>query len=179
MSKNKFQNNKKTTPTQTLIFIALLTALSVVISCFLTYRVANVMKFSPVFIISAIAGYKYGIGGAILISVLTDVIQYFMFPSNGFSIGIFVSNVVFGLIFGLCFYKKFNFSRILTASILSQSICTVLIPTYFWVYVDRWYPSIDVIIYPRIIQGCIMIVVITITLYLLFVKTDLIKKIKI
>lgn len=165
--------------TQRMILLAMLTSLSVVCSYFLTYRVANVMKFSPVFIIVALAGYKFGVFGAILISVLSDFIQYMMFPSNGFSIAIFVSNVVFGLIFGLFFYKKFSLTRIIIASILSQTICTVLISSYLWVYVDKWYPSVESIIYPRIIQGSIMIVVIILTLYLLFVKTDLIKKLKI
>ncbi len=179
MSENKNQTKRKTSPTQALIIIAVLTALSVVTSYLLTFRVGNVMKFSPVFIITALAGYKFGVGGAVIISVLSDAIQYMIFPSNGFSVGIFVSNVVLGLIFGLCFYKKFSFSRIVIAATTSQIICTVLIPTYFWVYIEKWYPSIDVIIYPRITQGAVMFVLIIVSLYFLFVKTDLIKKLKI
>ena len=178
MSKSVKQKNSQANPIRTVIIIAVLTALSVVVSYFLTFRVGNVMKLSPVFIITALAGYKFGIWGAVTISVFADMIQYMLFPSNGFSVGIFLSNVVLGLIFGLCFYKKFSFVKILIAATSSQILCTILIPTYFWVYVEKWYPTIDVIIYPRILQGVIMFVVMIVSLYLLFIKTDLIKKIK-
>ena len=167
-------NFKKTTVITT---IAILTTLSIVFSLFFTFRVGNFLKFSRVFIVIALAAKKFGVVGATLVAILSDFIQYLIFPSNGFSFGIFISNVLLGLFFGLCFYKEINFNRVLTASILSQTICTVLVPTYFWVYVEKWYPTVSSIIYWRILQAVIMFFVMIILFYFLFIKSDFLKKI--
>ena len=128
------------------------------------------------FIVIALAANKYGIIGATLVSILTDFIQYLMFPANSFSIGVFISNVLLGIIFGFFLYKKVSLNRILTSAFLSQSICTVGVTTLSWVYIEKWYPTISSIVYWRILQGCIMFVVITLLLYILFIKTNVLKK---
>jgi len=163
--------------TKVVTTIAILTALSVVFSLFFTFRVGNMLKFSPVFIVIALAAKNYGVIGATLVAVLSDFIQYLMFPSNGFSIGIFVSNVLLGIIFGLCFYGEISFKKILCAATLSQTVCTVLIPSVFWVYIEKWYPTISSIIYWRLLQAVIMFFIMIILFYIIFIKSNFLKKI--
>lgn len=164
---------------ETITTIAMLTALSIVCSMFLTIRGGTFMKFSPVFIVTALAARRYGVFGASIVAFLSDVIQYFMFPAFNFSIGICLSGVVSGVIFGLFFYKKINLTRIVIASALSQVLCTVGITTFTMVYIERWYPTLESIVYWRILQAAIMFVASVIFLYLLFVKIDIAKLTKI
>ena len=133
------------------------------------------MKFSPVFIVIALAARRYGVIGACIVASITDIIQFLMFPANGFSFGIFFANLLSGLIFGLLFYKKINLTRITLASALSQMICTVGITTFTMVYIEKWYPTLESIIYFRLLQALIMFVVNIIFLYLLFIKIDIAK----
>ena len=163
--------------TKVITTIAILTALSVVFSLFFTFRVGNILKFSPVFIVIALAAKSYGVFGATLVAVLSDLIQYMMFPANGFSIGIFASNVLLGVIFGFCFKGQINFKKILCAATLSQTVCTVLIPCVFWVYIEKWYPTISSIIYWRLLQAIIMFVLMIALFYVLFIKSNFLKKI--
>ena len=166
-----FKNTKVVTT------IAILTALSVIFSLVFTFRVGNMLKFSPVFIIIAIAAKSYGVIGATLVAILSDFIQYLMFPANGFSFGIFISNVLLGIIFGLCFTGEISFKKILCATTLSQTICTVLIPSVFWVYIEKWYPTISSIVYWRLLQAVIMFIIMIIVFYLIFIKSNFLKKI--
>lgn len=176
MNVKKNFRRSTTVAAKTVTTIAILTALSVVFSLLFTFRVGTFLKFSPVFIVIALAANKYGVIGATLVAVLSDFIQYLMFPANGFSFGILASNLLLGVIFGICLYKKTSITRILLAAGLSQIICTVGITTLSWVYVEKWYPTISSIVYWRILQGSIMFVVITLLLYILFIKTNVLKK---
>ena len=162
--------------TKVLTTIAILTALSVVFSLFFTFRVGTFLKFSPVFIAVALAAKAYGVTGGVLVAVMSDFIQYLMFPSNGFSVGIFISNVLLGLVFGIFLHNDINFKKILSATLISQTVCTVLIPTLFWVYIEKWYPTIESIIYWRILQALIMFVLMIIVFYLIFIKSSFLKK---
>lgn len=165
--------------TETVTTIAVLTALSIVCSMFLTIRGGTFMKFSPVFIVIALAARRYGVFGAAIVAFLSDLIQYLMFPAFNFSIGICLSGVVSGVIFGLFFYEKINLTRIIIASALSQIICTVGITTFTMVYIERWYPTLESIVYWRILQAAIMFVASVVFLYLLFIKIDIAKLTKV
>ena len=61
---------------ETITTIAMLTALSIVCSMFLTIRGGTFMKFSPVFIVTALAARRYGVFGASIVAFLSDEIQY-------------------------------------------------------------------------------------------------------
>lgn len=163
--------------TQAVTTIAILTALSIVTSVFLTFRVGTYLKFSPAFIVIALAARAYGIYGAVIVAFLTDYIQYHIFPANGFSFGICLSNVLTGLIFGLFLYKKADLKRIIGATLSSQIICSLFITTITMVYIEKWMPLFPMA-YARLLQVAIMSVASIIILYILFVKMDLPKKIK-
>lgn len=174
-----YSNTRKhtITATRTVTTIAILTALSIVCSLFLTFRAGTFLKFSPAFIVIALAARAYGIYGGVLVAFFTDFIQYLMFPANGFSFGICLSNVLTGLIFGLFLYKKVDLKRIVGATLISQIVCSLFITTITMVYIERWFPLFP-LAYWRLGQVVIMSVASIIVLYLLFIKLDLPKKIK-
>ena len=174
-----FSVNKKRVAiaTQTVTTIAILTALSIVSSMFLTLRVGSFLKFSPTFLVVALAAQAYGIYGAIIVAFLTDYIQYFMFPANGFSFGICLSNVLTGLIFGLLLYKKADLKRIIGAVLSSQIICSLFITTITMVYIEKWMPLFP-LVYMRLVQVIIMSIISIIVLYFLLVKINFSNKIK-
>lgn len=165
--------------TEAVTTIAILSALAVVSSMFLTFRGGDMMKFSPVFVVVALAARRYGVFGACAVAFISDLIQFMMYPSNGFSVGICLSGVISGLIFGLFFYKKINLLRIVIASVLSQVICTIGITTFTMVYIEKWYDSLVPIIYWRSLQALIMFILSIVFLYILFVKMDIAKLTKI
>lgn len=161
--------------TRRISIISVLTALSVISSLFLTWRGGEFTKFSPTFIIIVLAARCYGVYGAALVSILTDIIQFAMFPANGFSLGICISSVLSGVIYGLFLYKKINLKRIVISSLLAQILCSLLISTYFMVYIEKWYTSLFPLLYMRLIQVVIMSIASIAFIYILFVKIDITK----
>mgnify|MGYP005755998147 CR=1 FL=1 len=178
ISSNTIQKKKIAIATETVTTIAILTALSIICSMFLTIRGGTMMKFSPTFVIVALAARRYGPLGAGLVAFLSDLIQFFMFPSLGFSVGICLSGVLSGLLFGFIFYKKINMPRILLATVSTQVLCSLGITTLTMVYIERWFP-LTPLLYFRLLQTAIMIPVTIIVLYLLFVKIDIAKLTKV
>lgn len=165
--------------TETVTTLAVLTALAIICSTFLTFRFGvNFIKLSPTFIVIALAARRYGVFGAATVAFMSDLIQYLFQPTNGFSIGICLSGVLTGVILGLFFYKKINLTRIVIAIVTSQLVCSVGITTFTMVYIERWYPLVP-LIYSRLAQAGVMTVISIITLYYLFVKIDLAKLTKI
>lgn len=164
--------------TKRLSVISILTALSVVCSLFLTWRGGEFTKFSPTFIIIVLAARCYGVYGAAMVSLLSDIIQFAMFPANGFSLGICISSVLSGVIYGIFLYKKINLSRIVISTLLSQILCSLFISTYTMVYIEKWYSSLFPLVYFRLLQVVVMSIASIVLLYLLFVKADLTKILK-
>lgn len=164
--------------TRRVSIISVLTALSVISSLFLTWRGGEFTKFSPTFIIIVLAARSYGVYGAALVSLLTDIIQFAIFPANGFSLGICISGVLSGVIYGLFLYKKINLKRIVISSLLAQILCSLLISTYCMVYIEKWYTSLFPLLYMRLIQVVIMSIASIVFIYILFVKIDITKILK-
>lgn len=164
---------------ETIVTIAILIALSVVCSMALTVRVGTALKFSPVFVVSALAARRYGPLVAGLVALMADIIQFFMFPTGlPFSFGICLSGVLSGIILGWFMSKKVDFKRIVAGVLSSQILCSLILTTFVMVYVESWSPLFP-LVYWRALQTIIMIVIEIILLYQLFVKIDLAKITKI
>lgn len=164
--------------TKRLSVLSILTALSVVSSLFLTWRGGEFTKFSPTFIIIVLAARCYGVYGAVMVSLLSDIIQFAMFPANGFSIGICISSVLSGVIYGIFLYKEINLSRIVISSLSAQVFCSLFVTTFTMVYIEKWYDSMFPLVYFRLVQVVIMSIASIILLYILFVKYDITKLLK-
>ena len=134
--------------TRKLVFMGVMTALAVICSLDFplgfTFRVAGFMKFSPAFLIVGIVASVCGWKQAGLVSLLTDVIQGFLF--GNFSILIALINLLMGICFGLFLYKKSSIFNICAAVVLTQIIGSLtlitavlcvrfgmpFIPTIYW-----------------------------------------------
>ncbi|MGN1195470.1 MAG: folate family ECF transporter S component [Acutalibacteraceae bacterium] len=104
MSKKKIAK----TPTEVLVNLvccALLIALQVVLSRFLSFQTWN-LKIGFSFVPVVLAARLFGPVGAMLVYGIGDVIGTFMFPVGAYFPGFTLSAVLSGLIYGLFLYKK-------------------------------------------------------------------------
>ena len=155
--------------TRRLVFMGVMTALAVICSLDFplgfTFRVAGFMKFSPAFLIVGITAAVCGYKEAGLVSLLTDVIQGFLF--GNFSILIALINLLMGICFGLFLYKKSSMFNICAAVVLTQIIGSLTLITA--VLCIRFGMPFIPTIYWRGLQTVIMIAV-EIPVLLIFIK---------
>ena len=114
-----------------LVSVALLIALQVVLSRFLSIQLWNLkigFSFVPVIIAARIFGPFY----SVLVYALGDIIGTFLFPTGPYFPGFTLTAVVSGLIFGLFLQKKSSPVKIIAASVLNQLICSLILNT-FWI----------------------------------------------
>lgn len=114
-----------------LVSVALLIALQVVLSRFLSIQLWNLkigFSFIPVIIAARLFGPLY----SALVYGVGDIIGTFLFPTGPYFPGFTVTAVVSGLIFGFFLQKKSTPLKIITASVMNQLICSLLLNT-FWI----------------------------------------------
>ena len=114
-----------------LVSVALLIALQVVLSRFLSIQLWNLkigFSFVPVIIAARIFGPFY----SVLVYAVGDIIGTFLFPTGPYFPGFTLTAVISGLIFGLFLQKKSSPVKIVAASVLNQLICSLLMNT-FWI----------------------------------------------
>ena len=99
MKKNKF-NVKK------LCVLSMLTALTVILAVFCTFRIGNSIKIPFKFITVFITASVYGPIWGGVVGMLGDIINSFLFPVGPPLIQITAVEFLYGVIFGLFFYKK-------------------------------------------------------------------------
>lgn len=114
-----------------LVSVALLIALQVVLSRFLSIQLWN-LKIGFSFVPVVIAARLYGPLYSVMVYALGDVIGTFLFPTGPYFPGFTFTAVVSGLIFGLLLQKKSTPVKIISASVLNQIICSLLLNT-FWI----------------------------------------------
>ena len=86
--------------------LAMLLALSVVLSYFGGFYLTQDNKIATSFLAMALAGYLYGPVPAALVGALTDLIQYILRPAGPFFPGYMISGVVNGFLYGFCLYRR-------------------------------------------------------------------------
>ena len=116
-----------------LVCTALLVALQVVLSRFLSIQLWN-LKIGFSFVPVIIAARLFGPVSSVIVYALGDVIGTFMFPTGPFFPGFTLTAAIAGLIFGLFLYKKTSVPRIVFSSVLNQLLCSLLLNTYWISY---------------------------------------------
>lgn len=114
-----------------LVSVALLIALQVVLSRFLSIQLWNLkigFSFVPVIIAARLFGPFY----SALVYGVGDIIGTFLFPTGPYFPGFTFTAVVSGVIFGLFLRRKSTPVKIITASVLNQLICSLLLNT-LWI----------------------------------------------
>lgn len=161
--------------------LAAFTALTVVCSMTfpfgLTFRIGTFIKASPAFIVMAVAARRFNAAYTALIAGIADLIGAFISSVPGISPGITLSAIVSGAIFGLFLFKRCTLVRIVWVVVASQLICGLGITT---VSLHYYYSMpYEPMIYWRLIQTVGMIAIEIVVLYLILIKVDLPKRLRI
>lgn len=160
---------------QNVAVLGVLSALAVVSAMWLTVRVGQFIKLSPVFLVVALAGYLYGVWGACLVAVISDVLQSLL-AGLGFSPLILVVNVFTAVIFGWFLHNKNRTLNIVMAVLLTQvvgSLClnTLALSFHFGIPIFQ-------MIYWRLLQTAILIPIEILVLWLVLVVLKLPNRLK-
>ena len=101
----------------------------------------------------AIVAYLYGPIAALVVHGLSDLIGAIVFPNGPIFLGFTLTAALIGAIYGLCFYRRTNFWRILLAVVITQVICTLCLNT---LWLSLLYDKAFLVFLPgRLIQAAI------------------------
>lgn len=166
--------------TKSLVIMALLVALGVICSMpfptGLMIRVGTSLKFSLSYLVIALAARKYGIISSAIVAGMIDIMQSLISNVGPINPIILSANILTGVLFGIFLHKKVSSLRIFLVVLITSVVCTMIITTMGIVlmYSTPLFP----LIWFRLLQTVIMGIIEFITLYFLFVKTDILKRIK-
>ena len=130
---SKFRSIFPRFTTRTLTAVALLTALEIVLSRFLSISMWNT-KIGFSFLPIAAAGILYGPLAAGAVGALGDFIGAILFPIGAYFPGFTLTAFLTGLVFGFFLYKKQGWIRIFSAVGINQLILSLLLNT-LWISV--------------------------------------------
>ena len=122
------QNYKTQSTARNVAVLGIFTALAVVSSMWLTVRVGEFIKISPVFLVVALAGNMYGVLGAVTVAFISDLLQALM-AGLGFSPLISAVNVFCAVVFGVALKNSKKFSRIVFSVLVTQIIGGLVLNT--------------------------------------------------
>lgn len=119
--------------TKTLVLMAMLTALEIVLSRFLSISAWNTkigFAFVPVVLAALLLGSLY----AGLVAALADFLGAILFPIGAYFPGFTLTAFLTGLAYGLFLYRGQSFRRILGAVLVHQLVLSLLLNT-LWISV--------------------------------------------
>ena len=147
--------------TRTLTTMALLTALEIVLSRFLSISAWNT-KIGFAFVPVALAAMLLGPVYAGIVGALADFVGAILFPVGAYFPGFTLTAFLMGACYGLFLYKKQSFPRILGAVALHQLALSLLLNT-LWIsilYGSPFYPLLLSRLPQCAILGAVQLVVI-------------------
>ena len=119
--------------TRTLTTLALLTAMEIVLSRFLSLNTWN-MKIGFNFIPVVIAAILYGPIGAGITGALGDFIGALLFPIGAYFPGFTLTAFLTGCVYGLFLYQKQGWLQVTASVLINQLILSLLLNT-LWISV--------------------------------------------
>ncbi len=147
--------------TKMLVTAAILIALNIVLSRFLSINAWNI-KIGFTFISLFVAAYFYGPVLAAIVAGLGDFLGATLFPIGAYFAGFTLTAVLTGLLFGFLLYKKQTAIRVICAVLIDQFILGLFLNTY-WISV-LYGASFKALFMTRIFQSMIMTVVQIVTI---------------
>ncbi len=112
--------------TKTLVTMALLTALEIVLSRFLSIQ-TQLTKIGFAFVPVVLAAVLLGPLEAGIVAALGDFLGAMLFPTGPFFPGFTLTAFLMGAVYGLCLYKRADFWRILLAVAVHQLLLSLLL----------------------------------------------------
>ena len=150
---------------KTLVTIAMMIALEVVLSRFLSIPIGDSLKFGFNFVPICVAAYLYGPLASVLVGGLGDLLGALLFPVNTIFYGFTLTAALTGLFFGIFLHKKYSFLRILFGVLVVQIALTIFLDAlWFNIYYGTPYP---VAVVTRCIKAGVMVAVQCVTLNLI------------
>ncbi len=156
------------------IFIALLTAIEIVLSRFLSISLWN-LKLGLSFIPVILAARLYGPIGAAAVAGLGDLLGALFFPIGAYFPGFTVSAAITGLIFGLFLKKSAKPLNVVLSVLITQIFCSLIVNTICIsvLYGSPFWP----LLLTRCVQTVIMIILeIAVTFLVIIPASARIKK---
>ena len=117
--------------TGTLVGMAMLIALEIVLSRFLSISAWNT-KIGFAFVPVALAAMLYGPLEAGVVAALADLLGAVLFPVGPYFPGFTLTALLSGLVYGLCLHASQRFWRVLLAVALHQLVLSLLLNT-LWI----------------------------------------------
>lgn len=152
---------KRKFDTKMLVTAALLIAMQVILSRFLSINAWN-LKIGFAFTAIFVAAYFYGPWFSAVVAVVADVIGASLFPSGAFFPGFTLTALLTGIVFGIFLYKKQTPLRIISAVAIDQLVLGLLLNSY-WLSVLYGSPYVPLLA-TRAIQCLVMMPVMYITI---------------
>ena len=152
---------KRKFDTKMLVTAALLIAMQIILSRFLSINAWN-LKIGFAFTAVFVAAYLYGPWFAAVVAAIADVVGASLFPSGAFFPGFTVTAVLTGMVFGLFLYEIQSPLRIIVAVAIDQLILGLLLNSY-WISVLYGSPYVPLLA-TRAIQCAVMIPVMYFTI---------------
>lgn len=152
--------NRKFT-TKQLVIIAMLVALNVILSRFLSIAAWNI-KIGFAFVPVVFAALYLGPWQAALVGALGDFVGATLFPIAAYFPGFTITAAIVGLIYGLFLSKKQTMPRILGAVVVTEIVGSLLLNT-LWISVlfgSPFLPLMATRVFQCLILGIVEIVVI-------------------
>ena len=142
--------------TRTLTTLAMLIAIEVILSRFLSVNAWNI-KIGFGFIPVVIAAVLYGPLAGGIVGALSDFIGALLFPIGTYFPGFTLSSFLMGVVFGLFLYKKQSWLQGLAAVGINQFILGLFLNT-FWISVLYGSPYVPLLA-TRVFQSILLTVV--------------------
>lgn len=141
---------------KTMVFVALLVAVEVVLSRFVSIP-TQFVKIGFAFVPLALCGMCFGPWWAALCGGLADFLGAILFPIGPYFPGFTLSNALVGLVFGLCLYKRYSgWKHIAVAVGINNFVISLFLSTY-WLHLLYGSPYLG-LLPVRLAQNCVMVV---------------------
>ena len=154
-------SEKKMNRTHKLVLMAMLVAIQVVLSRFLSINLWN-LKIGFSFVPIALAGMLLGPIGAGLTGMVADIIGATLFPSGAFFPGFTLTAFITAFGYGFFLHKKQDMPHILAAVLFSEIVGTLLLNTK-WIailYGTAFLPIFITRVWQAVGMGVVEVVVI-------------------
>lgn len=170
-----FKKGKKVFTLETFIVLALLVAIEVILTRFLSLKEWNI-RFSFGFIPVVIAAILYGPIASATVAACSDFLGAILFPMGAYFPGFTITAFISGIVYGLFLHKKQSLPNIVGAAVVNQFFCGLVINSY-WLSIISGKSTFWGLIPIRSIQSAVMsIVIISVTYVISKTIVPIIKK---
>ena len=157
---------------QKLVVIALLIALNIVLSRFVSIKALN-FKISLTFITIVVAAYLYGYFGSIIVAFFGDLVGSLLFPIGPYNPLLSLSAVLSAIVYACFFRREMNKKNIVRACFINRFVVSMIINT---IIISIMYNlSFEATLITRFYQAIIMFIV---EVLVLFVTSKYIERLK-